>query len=349
MHFASDNWAGAHPSVAASVLADNGGYRASYGNADQDRALDALFSTIFETDVQVFLVATGTAANALCLSAMAKPGAIMMAHTEAHVRVDECGAPLFFSQGMQIEPVAGAQGKIALDALQLTCETVRGGGLNAGRIGGLSLTQATESGTVYSLDELRQRAALMADMGLHTHMDGARFANALVALDCSPADMTWRSGIDVLSFGGTKNGCWCAEAVVVFNQDLAGDMAYLRKRSGHLVSKMRFMTSQFEAYLDDGLWLKLAAHANSQAQKLRTIVKNSNRCALAWDGSINEVFVLADITEVEKWRAAGLVFSDWQPPAAERHLVQESQKIIRLVTCFATSDDEITCFAQLLI
>lgn len=349
MYFASDNWAGAHPKVAEAVLRDNAGNRPAYGLSDDDRQLDVLFSDIFETKVSVFLVSTGTAANALALSAMAKPGAVLFCHDEAHVRVDECGAPLFFAPGMQLQGVSGAVGKIDINALHAAVETVRGGGLNAGRPGGLSLTQATESGTVYTLDEISAHTALMKSHGLHTHLDGARFANALRALQCTPADMTWRQGIDVLSFGGTKNGCWCAEAIIVFNQDLARDMHFLRKRSGHLVSKMRFMTSQFKAYLADDLWLELADKANAQAAKLRQAVRHSNHARLAWDSEINEAFIAADEKTIAAWRNAGLRASDWQVPVAEQQeLLIPGQKIIRLVTSFATTDAEIDAFTQLI-
>lgn len=349
MYFASDNWAGAHPAIADAVLRDNAGNRPAYGLSDDDKQLDALFSDVFETDVSVFLVSTGTAANALALSAMAKPGAVLFCHDEAHVRVDECGAPLFYAAGMQLQGVAGPVGKIDINALHAAVETVRGGGLNAGRPGGLSLTQATESGTIYTLDEIGKHTALMKSHGLHTHMDGARFANALRALQCSPADMTWRQGIDALSFGGTKNGCWCAEAIILFNQDLARDMHFLRKRSGHLVSKMRFMTSQFKAYLADDLWLHLADRANAQATKLRDAVNQSNHARLAWDSQINEVFVIAAETTIAAWRAAGLHAGDWQVPVAEQpELLIPGQKVIRLVTSFATTDAEIDAFTRLI-
>lgn len=353
MYFASDNWAGAHPKVAEAMLRDNAGNRPAYGQSDHDKQLDALFSQVFETDVSVFLVSTGTAANALALSAMAKPGGVIFCHDEAHVRVDECGAPLFLSPGMQLQGVGGAHGKIDAAALEHSLETVIGGGLNAGRPSGLTLTQATESGTLYTLDEIAQHTALMKRHGLPTHMDGARFTNALVALDCSPAQMTWKQGIDAVSLGGTKNGCWCAEAIILFNKDLARDMHYLRKRSGHLVSKMRFMTSQFNAYLADDLWLELAAHANAQADKLRNIIKNSNRARLAWDSQINEAFVIADHADIAAWRAEGLHAIDWQVPTAEQTtdagagLLSPNQQIIRMVTSFATRDSEIDAFAKL--
>lgn len=348
MFFASDNWAGAHPKVAEAVMRDNSGYRPAYGNSSRDRDLDILISKIFETDASVYLVSTGTAANSLALSAMARPGGVMLCHNEAHIRVDECGAPLFFTNGMQLEGIHGPHGKIAMNALQDACKTVTGGGLNAGRLGGLTLTQATESGTVYTLDEIADRAALMAEHGLPTHMDGARFANALVTLDCSPAEMTWKQGIDALSLGGTKNGCWCAEAVIIFNQDLARDMDYLRKRSGHLVSKMRFMTSQFEAYLTDGLWLELAVKANAHAAKLREIVATSSTAKLAWDSQINEAFIIAHKDDIAMWRAAGLQAIDWQPPTAEAGILTNDQQIIRLVTCFATQESEVDAFAKLI-
>lgn len=352
MFFASDNWAGAHPSIAKALLDANHGYRPSYGNADEDKALAARFEDVFETDLAVFSVATGTAANALSLSTMARPGDVMWSHNEAHIRVDECGAPFFFSQGTQLEGIASPLGKITPETLSHAIETVKAGGLNAGRSGGLTITQATESGTFYTLDEidalvetLRSRTG-QADAPVH--LDGARFANALVALECTPADMTWKRGIDIVSFGGTKNGCWCAEAILIFNPELARNMDYLRKRAGHLPSKMRLMTAQWDGYLKDDLWLKLARHANNQAAKLATSINASNSIRLAWDQQINEVFAITDRSRLNHWQKKGLVVAPWWPPQAEAHLVKDGEQMIRFVTSFATTDDEIEQAANLL-
>ncbi|MEL6921596.1 MAG: beta-eliminating lyase-related protein, partial [Pseudomonadota bacterium] len=260
IHLASDNWSGAHPKIVEAMTRANEGAWQPYGNSDRDAALDARFSELFETETAVFLCTTGTAANALAIASIVRPGDVLYAHTEAHVRVDECGAPIFLSPGLQIEGVGGRLGKIDTSALDHALSTTSGGGLNAGRIGALSITQATESGTIHTLNEIDERVKTIRSKRADApvHMDGARFANALASLGTSPAEVTWKRSVDILSFGGTKNGCWCAEAILVFNPEYAEHMAYIRKRAGHLASKMRFMTAQFEAYLHDDLWLELA-------------------------------------------------------------------------------------------
>lgn len=352
MYFASDNWAGAHPQVANAVMSANNGYWPAYGNSDRDTSLDAKFSEIFETDTAVFLVSTGTAANSLALSAMAKPGGVIYAHEMAHVKVDECGAPLFFSPGLQLESVNGALGKIDPKALQQAIETTMGGGLNAGRPSALTITQATESGTVYTIDEIGELVSTLRDNDvtrhLPVHLDGARFANALTALGCTPAQMTWKQGVDMVSFGATKNGCWCAEALLVFKPDLAADMAYLRKRAGQLTSKMRFMTAQFEGYFQNDLWLELAAHANAKAKRLAQIIGNSKSARLAWHPQINEVFAITSSQNLSQWRAQGLVVAPWQSPPMEKQMLNEGEVMFRMVSCFATTHADTDAFADLI-
>ncbi|MEM9999362.1 MAG: beta-eliminating lyase-related protein [Pseudomonadota bacterium] len=349
IHFASDNWSGAHPKIVEAMTAANAGAWAPYGGSERDAALDAHFSTLFETETAVFLCTTGTAANALAIAAMMRPGDVLYTHTEAHVRVDECGAPIFLSPGLQIDAVAGARGKMDNKALDFAIRTTIGGGLNAGRVGGLSITQATEAGTTHTLDEIRARIETVrghrADAPVH--MDGARFANAVAAMDVSLADMTWRQGVDILSFGGTKNGCWCAEAILVFNPAYAEHMRYIRKRAGHLASKMRFMTAQFEAYLRDDLWLDLANTANASATQAEAIIAASPIARLAWPGDINEVFAIIGRAELEKLQKQGLHCALWQPPTAERELVGDDEVMIRLVTSWATSKRELNQLADL--
>ncbi|MEL6436808.1 MAG: beta-eliminating lyase-related protein [Pseudomonadota bacterium] len=350
MHFASDNWAGAHPKIMQAMTSANDGYWPAYGNSDRDERLDARFADVFETEVAVFLVSTGTAANALALSAMARPGDVAFCHTEAHIRVDECGAPHFLAPGLQMMPVTGSFGKIDEAQLGRAVETVAGGGLNAGRVGMLSLTQATECGTLYAPDEIEALVKTIRSnrSDAPVHMDGARFANALAATGATPAEVTWKRGIDILCLGGTKNGCWCAEAILVFRPDLVDDMIYLRKRAGHLLSKMRFMTAQFEAYLDEGLWLELATKANDQAAKLEAAITTSNSVRLAWTREVNEVFGIVERNRFAQWQAQGLKAYDWQPPTAERELLDENETMFRLVTCYATSDNEVEAFERLL-
>ena len=350
IYLASDNWSGAHPKIVEAMTIANNGAWAPYGGSERDAALDAKFSDVFETETSVFLCTTGTAANSLAVASLMRPGDALYSHTEAHVRVDECGAPIFLSPGLQIEGVTGPLGKMDAEALNFALNTTVGGGLNAGRVGALSITQATESGTLHTLAEIDERidAIRQYRRDAPVHMDGARFANAIAATDVSPADMTWRRGVDILSFGGTKNGCWCAEAILVFNPTYAEHMAYIRKRAGHLASKMRFMTAQFEAYLHNDLWLSLAKGANQQAAQLEAIIEASPKLRLAWQREINEVFAVIKNADLTKLKDAGVYCALWQAPAAERDLVGPNEALIRMVTSWATTDDDLKNLKMLL-
>ena len=212
----------------------------------------------------------------------------------------------------------------------------------------VSVTQATEIGTVYKPDEIAGISSVCKDHGLPLHMDGARFANALVTLGCSPAKMTWKSGVDILSFGGTKNGCWCAEALLFFNQDMATDMPWLRKRSGHLFSKSRFIAAQLLAYFDNGLWLDLARHANEMAAELARVIGTSGTARLAWTPEANEVFAILPTVDFERCRKAGVRFYDWPAPEGSEIELGGDETIVRMVTSFATQQDDIARFAETL-
>jgi threonine aldolase len=343
MFFASDNWAGAHPSINERLSKESTRFAAAYGTSDLDKAIEAQFSAIFEREVAVFFVATGTAANSLSLASVARPGGLTFCHTQAHVIEDECGAPDFFS-GMRMIGVDGPDGKMLPENLIERIGRYPQDAVHHGRAAAVSMTQATEVGTIYSLDEIGAISRIAQNNGLPLHMDGARFANALVALGCSPAEMTWKRGVDVLSFGGTKNGCWCAEAIVFFDPDLAKDFAFLRKRSAQLFSKSRFIAAQFEAYLKDDLWLDLARHANAMADRLRAGIEQAAGARLGWTTTSNEVFAVVAKTAIEKARAKGAQFYDWPVADSQKHLVGADEGLIRLVTSFATSDADVADF-----
>lgn len=341
MQFASDNWAGAHPAIADNLARRNGGFVKANGGSDFDLAVEQTFRDIFETDVTVHYVATGTAANALGLSAVARPGGVVLCHSEAHIRVDECGAPEFFAAGTRLESVEGELGRFDAASLETAIGLIKDGGLNAGQVQAVSISQLTEAGTAYDLDAIGAIADVAHGHGVPLHMDGSRFANALVALGCTPAEMTWKRGVDIVSFGGTKNGCWCAEAVLVFNPDHARQMDYLRKRAGQLASKARFVSAQFEAYLADGLWLDLAGHANRMGARVAGVVGARNRFRLAWQPQGNEVFAIGAREAIDALADTGAQFSHWQPPRAERHLVGADEAMIRFVASFATTDIDV--------
>jgi threonine aldolase len=268
MNFCSDNVTGVAPEIMAALAAANHGAAMGYGNDDTTRRVEKLVAELFDTDVTVFPVATGTAANALALSVMAPSYGAIYCHEVAHINVDECGAPELFTGGAKLIDLPGANGK--LDAALLLDELANGaqGNVHNAQPAAVSLTQATECGTVYRADEIREISELAHKHKLKVHMDGTRFANAVAGLDCSPAEISWRAGVDVLSLGGTKNGAMAAEAIIFFDRALAASFGYHRKRGGHLFSKMRFVSAQLEALLKDGLWLRHAAHSNKMVRRL---------------------------------------------------------------------------------
>ncbi len=343
MFFASDNWAGAHSSINDRLSRESTRFAAAYGNSELDKAVEARFSELFERDVSVYFVSTGTAANSLALASVARIGGVVFAHSEAHVIEDECGAPDFFS-GMRMIPVDGAGGKIDPTNLSRRMAGFPQDALHHGRSAAVTITQATETGTIYTLEEIDAISAIAKANGLPLHMDGARFANALVALKATPAEMTWKRGVDVLSFGGTKNGCWCAEAIVFFNPELATDFGYIRKRSAQLFSKTRFISAQFEAYLEDNLWLDLAGHANAMADRLRVGIGALNSARLAWGTTSNEVFAVLSKTSAEAAKEKGAAFYDWPVAPAMQDAIGEDEVLIRLVTSFATTPDDVDQF-----
>lgn len=348
MFFASDNWAGAHPLIAESLVKEASGAAAAYGTSELDRRIEERFNQIFQREVAVFFVGTGTAANSLALASVARPGGVTFCHSEAHVTADECGAPEFLTGGCRLVPVEGPGGKLDPAALAAAIDRYPPGAVHQGRPMAITMTQATESGTVYSLAEIEAIGEVARTSSLPLHMDGARFANALVALDATPADMTWKRGVDILSFGGTKNGCWCAEAVVFMRPEMALDMPFIRKRSAQLFSKTRFIAAQLEAYFEGGLWLELARHANAMATRLRTGIAASNRGRLAWSTETNEVFAVLSKDAAALAESRGARFYDWPVPQELPNLLGENDKLIRLVTSFATTEEEVDRFVALL-
>lgn len=348
MIFASDNWAGAHPAIAAGLTAHASGYARAYGNGDLDRAVKETFAAIFERDVAVFFVSTGTAANALSLVAVNKPGGVTFCHREAHMTQDEAGAPEYFTGGGRLCRVDGPLGRIAPAELDRAVQRYPAEFLHSGRPMAISVTQATEIGTVYTLDELDAVASVARRHGLPLHMDGARFANALVSLGASPAEMTWKRGVDMLSFGGTKNGCWCAEAVVFFDPAMAAEFAFVHKRAAQLFSKARFVSAQFEAYFRDGLWLQTARHSNAMAAALADGFRTSAGARLAWEPQANEVFAIMGQEMAARLHDAGAVFYPWQTPAGLSAAMAADEGVYRFVTSFATQPDEVEAFLALL-
>ncbi len=286
--FASDNVAGACPEVLDALLKANDGDSTPYGNDDHSKNLQEKFSEIFEKEVIVYPIASGTAANALSLATMTPVFGNIYCHKLAHINIDECGAPEFYTGGAKLIPLTGIDGKVTPEELEQNISGV--GIVHHTQPSSVSITQVCETGEVYELDEIKDIAKVAHNHKLNMHMDGARFANALVSLNCTPAEMTWKSGIDVLSFGATKNGCIAAEAIIFFKPELVGNLSFLMKRAGHLLSKMRFVSAQLEAYVSNNVWLKNAKNANEMGKKLSEGLIKHNSIKLAYPTQANEVF-----------------------------------------------------------
>ena len=286
--FASDNVAGACPEVLEALLKANEGDSAPYGNDDYSKSLQKKFSEIFEKEVIVYPIASGTAANALALATMTPVFGNIYCHKLAHINTDECGAPEFYTGGAKLIPLVGVDGKIVPGELEQNISGV--GIVHHTQPSSVSITQVCETGEVYELDEIKEITKVAHNHNLNMHMDGARFANALVSLNCTPAEMTWKSGIDVLSFGATKNGCIAAEAIIFFKPELVGNLSFLMKRAGHLLSKMRFVSAQLEAYISNNVWLDNAKNANEMGKKLSEGLIKHSSIKLAYPTQANEVF-----------------------------------------------------------
>jgi threonine aldolase len=341
LNFASDNWAGATPEVAAALARLDAGAAPAYGNDPLTAAVTRRFCELFETEVEVFFTATGTASNSLALAALSRPGGLVLCSAEAHIQNDEWGATEFQSGGMKLVTLPHRDGLMTRDALSAALTRYPAGN-RWGTAVALSLTQASECGTVYPVDDLRTLAGMAHDAGLAVHMDGARFANAVAALGCSPADITWRAGVDVMSFGGTKNGCWAAEAIVIFAPEKFRDLAARRQRAGHTFSKSRFVAAQFDAYLADGNWLRRASHANAMAELLRVALRQSARPA--WESTANEVFPVLPKATIARLRAAGATLYEWP---ADWVTVGPDEALVRLVTSWATTAEDVEWFLAL--
>lgn len=347
MNFASDNTAAVAPEIMAALVAGNEGFALGYGDDDVTREVEQRISTIFGRDCAAFLVPTGTAANALALAHVSPPWGAVFAHAESHVLTDECGAPEFFGGGLKLVGMAGNGCKVAPETLSVTVANHTGHAPHQVVPAVFSLAQASEAGTIYRPDEIAALAKISHAHGMKVHMDGARFANALVRLNASPAETTWKAGVDVLSFGATKGGALAAEAVVFFDRDLARHMGERRKRAGHLLSKHRFLSLQLRAYLADDCWLRLARHANAMADRLAAGLAAVGRPPV-WPVEANLVFIVASKAVDARLRAAGARYYVRQSaslPAGQS--VAADQVLIRLVTSFATSEEEIDQFVAL--
>lgn len=331
-NFRSDNETPVAPAIMEAIVNANHGTAWAYAEDDWSAKLNDAFSELFRTDAIVLPISTGTVANSIALATVTPPWGSVFCHSGAHIQNDECGAPEFFGNGLRLVPVDGEHGKLKPEALEKAVRATEGHGVHSYKASALSLTQATEGGTVYSIDEVKALCDSAHAMGMKTHMDGARFGNAIASLGCHPAEVTVEAGIDMLSFGASKNGCMAAEALVIFNQPQWQETAErLRKRSGHLLSKMRYISAQLLAYIENDLWLDMASHANGQAAKFAEAVENHEGAELEYPVHANEVFV--------KWTKEG--FDHLISQDIQFQLWPGRDDLARFVFAHSTSDEEV--------
>jgi len=347
MQFGSDNQTGASTRVLETITAANVGHTHGYGEDEwTERAVDALRET-FQCDLDAFFVSTGTAANTLALSCLVQSWETILCHAQSHIIIDESTAPEFFTGGARLVGLAHGEGKLSVRHLK---NYFLSAGLDIPhnpQSRALSITQATELGLVYTADEIAELTFVARQHNLSVHMDGARFSNAVAALDCAPADLTWKAGVDVLCLGATKNGCLAAEAVVFFKRDIAKQFVHRRKRAGHLLSKGRFYGSQIIGWLQDEHWLELAHNANLQATRLSETLSSIPGVRIVWPTQANEVFAVMPKQMAVHLKSVGADFYEWGHESLPRDVhIGEDEAFIRLVTSFTTEDNHVDNFCE---
>jgi len=346
MYFGSDNIVGASQPVLQALIDANNGAEASYGADSIKKRLDQAFCELFERDVDVFLVATGTAANALSVAAITPPWGMCLSNEESHINGEECGAPEFYSGGAKLVGLPGVNGKLTVKTLENYINSLSSGSYQM-PARSVSISQLNECGLVYQPDEIGQIGEICRKYGLYLHMDGARFANALVSLNKSPAELTWKQGVDILSFGATKNGALGVEAVIVFRKELAQHMEYNRKRSGQTLSKGRFLSAQMEAYLKNDHWLDNARQANAMAKELEKALLEIPGIRMPWSVDGNEIFPVMPDFICDTLDKAGAVFYDWPTRSVPcEQKPQKNERLIRLVTSFQTRSADVALFLK---
>lgn len=346
MHFASDNAGPVHPRVMAALAAANDGYAMPYGADDLMVEVTARIRAAFEApEAKVFLVATGTAANSLALATLSQPFQTVFCSRVAHIHEDECNAPEFYTGGAKLTLVPGHAAKMTPEALHHAIAAEESRGVHGPQRGPVSITNVTERGTVYSVAEVAALAAVAKGYGLPVHLDGARFANALVAAGATPAEMTWKAGVDAVSFGGTKNGLMGVEAVVFFDPRHAWEFELRRKRGAHLFSKHRYLSAQMLAYLDDGLWLDMARAANAANARLVARLRGVDGVRFLYEPEANMSFAGWTRAGHRRLHDAGAQYYVWEGQL-EGDDPQE-ELTARMVTDWSASDEDIDRFVEL--
>jgi threonine aldolase len=340
MGFQSDNIVGVSAPVLAAIAGIASGAMPPYGADPITASLQATYSALFEHELKILPMVSGTAANALAVASVGGAFKAVACYDNAHILQTECGASEAFTPGLRLLPVAGPDGKMSPAALEEVLARQLASGAGAQSPAAISLTQLTEAGTVYTLEEIAALTDIARRHDLLVHMDGARFANAMVRLNCSPADLSWRAGVDVLSFGGTKNGTMCADAIVFFKPALAEGFTRRLRRSGHDLSKLRFISVQLAAYVQDGLWVKNATHANRGAQILADDIRRVPGARLLYPVDGNIMFALLPNAVIERLVAGGAA------PRVRR--ADETHGIVRFVTSFESADSEIHALVDMM-
>ena len=347
MNFASDNTGPVHPNVMAALIAANTGYALPYGGDDLTAQTIQNIRDLFEApDAAVFLVSLGTAANSLILATLSQPWETVFCHTVAHIHEDECNAPEFYSGGTKLTLVPGPEAKMTAENLRRSILAEETRGVHGPQRGPVSLTQATERGTIYSLKEIQEISATAKEFGLPVHMDGARFANAVQSLGCSAAEMTWKSGVDAVTFGGTKNGLMAVEAVIFFNPKHAWEFELRRKRGAHLFSKHRFLAAQMQSYLAGDLWLDMAKKSNDASARLIQGLKQIPEVQIDFEPQANIIFAQWPRAAHQRLHAAGAQYY----VMAGDHTTGPSDELLpaRLVTDWSTTPENIDKFLDIL-
>ena len=336
-NFLSDNVSGISKEILESLTLANHGLVDSYGDDKETDKLNKNFDILFENKVGSFPVVSGTAANSLAFASCVPPYGAIFTSEESHINEDECNAPEFYTGGAKLINVKSNDAKLCYKDLIKKIDNMSPRGIHNSKPALVSITQSSELGTVYNLDEIRKIAEITHENNMFLHMDGARIANAVVNLDCSFADITWKSGVDILSFGATKNGAFCAEAIIYFNNYLSENIEYYRKRGGHLISKMRFISAQLNSYIETGIWEKNARHANDMASFLSESLKSIKGVKVVYPVQSNAVFVNLSDEVVKRLFNQGFNFSFWG---------DKSERIYRIMISFNTPRESIIDLVQ---
>lgn len=348
MFFTSDNASGAAPEMLEAIARANADYTSAYGADDVSGRVEALVREVFEApEARVFTVATGTAANALSLATLCPPWGTVYCHDISHIQVDECGAPEFFTGGAKLTLLGGDHARLTAEAVDRAAHLAAPVGVHNVQKAAVSITQATELGATYTLDEIEAICAVARAHGMPVHMDGTRFANAIARSNHTPAEMSWKAGVDILCLGATKNGAMAAEAVIVFDPARAWEFELRRKRGGHLFSKMRFVSAQIEAYLADDLWLRLAGQSNAMADRLAAGITAIDGAEVTNSVEANMLFVTMRLAQHRRLQAAGAMYYPMNGTQDENGS-DDAPWDVRLVTSFSTTEADVDRFLEVL-